>query len=263
MIETTKEMWGFSSKQAKEQVITTLRAFRMGSDYYVYQGKTCVRTNKVAEDYYRFVDEKKLFSELCSRGLFGTHTLACFIDMVFSFLEIQDSDRETPVLSPCIADFSELIPVSGEQSQKHINDAIWKITLRAYNLWFLCLYEFQYGFAVIAQKRIHEGMAAFGRWRDKKNPQPFYKARAEAIEILNSVPLALEEKNVIPDFPDVGSISDQYTATLESAKAVSPEKYEEVKKKLFDFVFEAFQKLGTQWTPKFENPKKPKMKVSM
>lgn len=220
-------------------------------------------TDRVIEDYYRFVAERKLFSELVSRGLFGTSTLACFIDTIFSFLEIQDSDRETPVLSPCIADLAEHIPISGDQSQEHINDAIWKITLMAYNLWFICLYEFQYNGAMIAKNKIQDAMKVFGRYRDKKNPQPFHKARAQAIEILRSSPFMTEEKTFFPDFPSQGSIADHYVATLQSAKAVSPEKYEEVKKKLFDFVFEAFRRLGTKWTPKFENLKKLKMKVSI
>lgn len=220
-----------------------------------------MRTN-VIEDYYHFVAERKLFSELCSHGLFGNDILACFIDTVFSFLEIEDSNRETPALSPCIADLAELIPVSSEQSQKYIIDAIWKITLRAYNFWFICLYEFQYNGAMIAKNKIQEAMNVFGRWRDKKNPQPFYKVRAEAIEILRSNPFMTEEKSFFPDFPSDANLSVHYSVALESAKAVSPEKYEEVKKKLFDFVFEAFLKLGTKWTPKFENLKKLKMKVS-
>ncbi len=262
MTETTKEIWGFSSQQAKDQVITTLRAFRMGSSYYIYEGKNYAPTDKVIEDYYGFVAKRELFTQLVSRGLFGNDVLACFIDTVFSFLEIEDSDRETPALSPCIADLAELIPVSSEHSQKYIIDTLWKITLMAFNFWLICLYEFQCGGAMIAQKKIQDAMNVYGQYRDEKNPQPFHKVRAQAIEILRSAPFMTEEKSFFPDFPSDGNVSVHYAVALESAKAISPEKYEEVKKKLFDFVFKAFQKLGTKWTPKFENPKKPKMKAS-
>jgi len=264
MAKNAKEVWGFSSTQSKEQTITTLRAFRMGSSYYIYEGKNYAPTDKVIEDYYGFVAERKLFSELCSRGLFGNDVLACFIDTVFSFLEIEDSDRETPALSPCIADLAELIPVSSEHSQKYIIDTLWKITLMAYNFWLICLYEFQCGYAMIAQKKIQDAMNVYSQYsRDKKNPQPFHKVRAQAIEILRSAPFMIEEKSFFPHFPSDGNISVHYAVTLDSAKTISPEKYNEVKKKLFDFVFKAFRKLGTKWTPKFENPKKLKMKVSI